>query len=242
MSAPISRKVAMKPMRVGFSNTPSTMTSEPGRDQRRGDDEGRRARVGGNGDVPAFELGVAPDRDGAGAARRHPRRQISAPKWMSMRSVWSRVGTRLDHGGAARRMQAGQQHGRLHLRRRHRQVVDGWARDRTCRAPRSGSVRRSSSTRRPMVCSGASTRPMGRRRKRRVAGELHRHVMACDHPEHEAAAGAGIAEVERAAGAAQAAHPLALDRERCRSRGRLRRQAPLRPWPWPSRRRPRAGR
>ena len=53
----------------------------------------------------------------AGATR------TSAPKWRSMRSVWSRVGLGLDHGGLARGVEAGQQDGGLHLRRGDRQAV-----------------------------------------------------------------------------------------------------------------------
>ena len=47
----------------------------------------------------------------------------SAPKWRSMRSVWSRVASRLDDGRGAGRMQPGEQHGRLDLRRGDRQAI-----------------------------------------------------------------------------------------------------------------------
>ena len=48
----------------------------------------------------------------------------------------------------------------------------------------------------------------------RIAGEFDLHVVAGDDAEHQPAAGAGIAEIERRGRRAQAAHPLALHRDR----------------------------
>ena len=45
-------------------------------------------------------------------------RRICAPAAWSMSSVWSRVGTRLDHGRRARRVEAGEEDRGLHLRAR----------------------------------------------------------------------------------------------------------------------------
>ena len=93
------------------------------RDQRGGDHEGGRAWIARHGDARAIELGVAAnghrprslpailgDQFGAEIAE-HALGMIAARQ-------------RLDHGGAARRMHAGEQHRGLNLRRRYRQVVD----------------------------------------------------------------------------------------------------------------------
>ena len=68
------------------------MTSEPGHDQRRDQRKGRRGRVARHDDRRRGELGLALDGDPAAAALGRARSSTAAPKWRSMRSVWSRVG------------------------------------------------------------------------------------------------------------------------------------------------------
>ncbi len=116
---------------------------------------------------------------------------------------------RFDDCGAARRMHAGKQDGRLHLRRGHRKVVDdGKEVLRAAHHERQGRALRLTVG---LQAHGGQRRkhpPHGPAPQGRIAGEFDLHVVARDHAEHEPAPGAGIAEVERRGRRAQAAHPL----------------------------------
>ena len=93
------------------------------RDQRGGDHEGGRAWIARHGDARAVQLGVAAD-----GHRARPLPAILGDQ-LGPEIAKHALGViaarqRLDHGGAARRVHAGEQHRGLHLRRWHRQVVD----------------------------------------------------------------------------------------------------------------------
>ena len=127
-----------------------------------------------------------------------------------MRSVWSRVAsgsiTVVSPGG----MQAGDQHGRLDLRRRHRQLVLDRDQIGACRGCVSGSVSPApSSTSQPHLPQRLEHPAHRSPRQRGIAGQAHGHVVAGDHAHHQAHAGAGIAEIEVACRLLQAAHAAA---------------------------------
>ena len=86
-----------------------------------------------------------------------------------MRSVWSRDGAGLAHGGGAVGVEAGEEERRLDLRRGHRRVVldaaraaPGAADDRAAGRPRPACCPRCPSTRAPIARSGSATRRIGR--------------------------------------------------------------------------------
>ena len=82
----------MSPVRNGLRPTPSMVTSEPGTMQRRDQRERGRGRVARHDDRRRGELGLALDGDALAAAFVRLGRSTVAPKWRSIRSVWSRVG------------------------------------------------------------------------------------------------------------------------------------------------------
>ena len=92
MSAPISAGTSNSPVRDGLSPTPSIVTSDPGTISAA--TSGKAAEDGSPGTTigAAVELGLALDRDPPTAAALGLARTV-APKWRSMRSVWSRVGS-----------------------------------------------------------------------------------------------------------------------------------------------------
>ena len=171
MSAPISRNVSMKPAarRVhqhAFEHDVGARRRSGG-----GDGEGGGARIAGNGDGAPMQLGIAADGDGAACRPPRPSTEISAPKWLSMRSVWSRVGIgsiTVVRPGACRPASSTADFtcadGDRQRRRR-------WGRGRACRVTVSGKVVRSSSPvgRAPCAAAASSTRPWagGRARHRR---------------------------------------------------------------------------
>ena len=131
-----------------------------------------------------------------------------APKYRSISSVWSRLASDLDHGGLARRGEAGEQHCRLDLGRRDRGPVDdrqrvARARKRDRQPPALRRHRRSGSHQRQRI-EDATHRP-GAQRGVAVEGRGDR---AARHGAHDQpATGAGIAEIEGASGAAKPATP-----------------------------------
>ena len=142
------------------------------------------------------KLGVAAHRDGAGARPSILDGKLRAEKTEHALGMVARR-QRLDHGGAARRMQAGEQHRGFDLRRGHGKVVDDGQQVAVPRTT-SGSVAWSSS-------ASVSKSHRGERRQhaahrpspeRCIAGKFDLHVVAGDDAEHQPAAGAGIAEIE----------------------------------------------
>ncbi len=81
-------------MRSGFSITPSIVTSEPGTISAATSGKGGRGGVGRHDDLGAAQLRLA--RRARCARPPAPVRSTRtvAPKWRSMRSVWSRVASR----------------------------------------------------------------------------------------------------------------------------------------------------
>ena len=128
----------------------------------------------------------------------------------------------LDHGGRAGRGEAGQQHRRLELRRRHRRLV--FDRDRIARAlqrhRQPAALARSRSVRAPIRSSGSRMRRIGRLRRLASPSKVAVIGQPATAPIDQAAAGAGIAEIERRRAARQS--------RRRRRRGRARRRSPVR--------------
>jgi hypothetical protein len=105
---------------------------------------------------------------------------------------------RLDDCGAAGRMHAGKQDGRLHLRRGHGKFVDdGQEVLRAAHDERQGRALRVALSLQAHGGQRCKHPPHGPAPQGRIAGEYDLHVVARDHAEHEPAPGAGIAEVER---------------------------------------------
>ena len=222
-SAPISRSVVNSPVRSGLVITPSSTMSEPGTISAA--TIGKAAEDGSAGTATwrGGQLGLA------FSAMRRPCAPSGSDHDLGAEMAQHALGVvagrlLLDHGGVARRGQAGQQHRRFDLRGGDRRAVDD--RDRIARAfSVSGSRPPSalSTTRAPICSSGSSMRPIGRVAQRGVAVERRRDRAAGDGAHHQAAAGAGIAEIERRRRAAakpptptpwtrQAPSPGALDR------------------------------
>ena len=124
--------------------------------------------------------------------------RTSAPKWRSMRSVWSRVAsasTTMVSPGAAK---PGEQHRGLELRRRRRRLVDD--RDRIARArqgQRQPAAIADAEHARAHAFQRIEHAPHRPRAQRGIAVEGRRDRAARHRAHHQAAAGAGIAEIER---------------------------------------------
>ena len=141
-------------------------------DQRRHQREGGRGRIARHDEIGGRRARARPRGGCAGRRRRSARPRTVAPKWRSMRSVWSRVGSGSIDRGLAGRVQPGQQHRRLHLRRRHRQRVgDRHRRRRADHAPAAAARRRARRSARPSRASGSATRAHRPAAQRGVAGE-----------------------------------------------------------------------
>ena len=119
---------------------------------------------------------------------------------------------RLDHRGHARRVQGGEQHGRLDLRRGHRHAVfDGCGTLRPAERQRhavAGGGVEHLHAHQPQRIEHAAHRPL---RQRGVADEGRPHVVGADEAHGQARAGAGIAEIERGDRLQQAAVADAAD-------------------------------
>ena len=122
MSAPISISVVSRPERSGLVITPSTTMSEPG--VMSAATIGKAAEEGSAGTMTG--LGLSSGRPCRVMRRPSPSisTRTSAPKWASIFSVWSREASALDDRGRAARVEAGEQHGRLDLRRGDGRAVD----------------------------------------------------------------------------------------------------------------------
>ncbi len=159
-----------------------------------------------------------------------------------MRSVWSRVGSGSIDAGLARRVEPGEQHRRLHLRRRHRQAVGRSAAGSARRSPPAAAGRRRGrGTRAPMRDSGSVTRAIGRRRSEASPVKKAVNGWVASDAQQQPRAGAGIAEIEHVLGLGEAAdadarrpastpsavaldrrRPARASRRRCAARPRLR--------------------
>ena len=95
------------------------------RHQQRGDERKGRRGLGSPGtvSVAGFKLRLTGNGDRAAAVRVRLDADARRRRWRSMRSVWSRARRGLDDTGFPRRVEAGEQHRRLHLRRGHRQPI-----------------------------------------------------------------------------------------------------------------------
>ena len=132
-----------------------------------------------------------------------------------MFSVWSRVASGSSTRVMPRRVQPGQQHRRLHLRRRHRHAV--FQRQRALARPRSPSGSRPPSReakRAPQADSGSITRRIGRPRRLASPVITANSRMAGQDAAQQPRRGAGVAHVQ---------HVRRLDAgRRCRGRRRAR--------------------
>ena len=165
-SAPISSRVANRPVRSGLSPTPWTVTASPGRSAPR--PAGRRRRTG----RPARHVGAPRQRLAAGEADQ-PAAGVGARRRPSRRNgaACSRCGRgwlRARSPGHAGGVQAGQQHRRFHLGGGHRAGV-----------VQRQQAARPSGERQASAGAGAKRAPIGGQR--------------VQHPAHRPAAQAGVA-------------------------------------------------
>ena len=214
-----------------------------GHDQSRHQRKRRRGRIGRHHDIGRLELGLALQRDAAAVLAMRLAGQLGAEMFQQPFGVVAGR-LRFDHRGLARRGEARQQHRRLELRRRHRRFVDD--RDRI-----GGALQRQ---RQPAAFGGfeharahllqriehAPHRPLA---QGGVAVEGRGHRRAGHRADRQPAAGAGIAEIERAGRLREAADADAVNPPQA-----LGRRAPAgrraRAWPrrYAARPRPPAGR
>ena len=208
----------MRPVRSGFIITPLRITSEPGTS---------RAATSGN----AAEDGSAGTVTGRGASSGWPvsvmRRPFFswpptgstgttstrtwAPKWASIFSVWSRVGSASITTVSPGAESPAKQRRRLQLRRRNRRLEHD--RHRIARArerQRQAAVRRSERARADALqrIEHALHRPAA---QRSIAVERRRNRAAGDGAERKPAAGSGIAEIECICRLGKAADADAMD-------------------------------
>ena len=197
MLPPISCSVSSRPVRVGFISTFSIRMSEPGTISPA--TSGKPADDGSPGTAIVWPLSLPwPSMRMCLTPSRSVSTSILAPKPFSIFSVWSRVMTGSITVVTPRRVQAGEQHRRLHLRRGHRHAV----------ADRRGGFRSAQRDRHAVAgrrlqhlhahfaqrIEHAAHRPL---RQRGVADEGRFHVVGADQTDGETRAGAGIAEIER---------------------------------------------
>ena len=209
--APIARSTSRNAVRRGFRSTPSMRTSESGRMSAA---TTRKAAL----ETSPGHVTSRTQRQAAGArssARaRHARR--ATPKAGSRRSVWSRLGARLEHRRLALGLQPGEEDRRLHLRARHLQVPRA---PRAAGRPRSSAAaaRRWSSTRAPMARSGtrhALHRPAA---QRRVAVSTERNGRPASTPASMRSVDPELPASRGPGGARQASGPSpAIDHVRAR--------------------------
>ena len=167
-------------------------------DQRRHQREGGRGRIARHGDRAARRACPRPSMRMWRTPSASVSTSRSAPKPVSIFSVWSRVMTGSIDRGDARRVEAGEQHGGFDLRGRHRHaVVDR----RGAPGPRSVSGRRSPWPRLQHLRADRAQRiehaPHGPLGQRGIADEGGLNVIGADQPHGQPRAGAGIAEIER---------------------------------------------
>ena len=134
----------------------------------------------------------------------------SAPKWASIFSVWSREASASITVVDAAGVEAGEQHGRLDLRRGdrravedRRRVADALQHDRAAPALR---LRQDLRPHQPQRVENPAHRPLA---QRGVAVEGRGDPMAADDAHHQPRAGAGVAEIERGARGKQRAESRA---------------------------------
>ena len=121
MLAPISRSVAIRPVRSGLVITASSDQLGARHDQRGDQRERRRGRIGRHHHVRRLELRLTGKRDAAAVLAIRLGRHLGAEMLEHAFGVVARR-FRFDHGGLARRGQPRQQHRRFQLRRRHRRL------------------------------------------------------------------------------------------------------------------------
>ena len=140
-------------------------------------------------------------------------------------------GLRLDDGRGARRVQAGNQHGRLDLRRGDRQpVLDRQQVGAAANGERQ-RVLAALLDLEPHLHQRLEHAAHGPARQRGVARQAHAHVVAGKHAHHQPHAGARVAEVEVAAGLGQAADAAAQHLPGARRPCAPGSPAPAAPWP-----------
>ena len=180
MRAPMRSSTSSSPVRRGLSADVVDRQLGAGQQRRRDDERRGRGEVAGHVDLAELRA-ARPGRRRRGVACRVTR----TPAASSISSVWSRVGSGSTTVVWPRRVQAGEQHARLHLRARHRQLVADPAQ--LAALDRRAAACRRSSRRVAPICAqrlgdrapsggGAATRrrsarsgPPGRRGSRRAA-------------------------------------------------------------------------
>ena len=180
------------------------------RDQPGDHEERGRRRVAGHGHVARRQFGLAGQRDPAGAVGLDADVQRGAEvAHQPLGVIARRFG--FDHGGGARRVEAGEQHRRFDLRRRHGQAVD----DRQRIVAAGHAERQAHAVARDDLRADRGERLGDTAHRTRaqagVAGELAGDRVARDDTHQEAHAGAGVAHVERRGGLGQAADADAVN-------------------------------
>ena len=120
-------------MRSGFIIMPSMTTSEPGTISARHQREGAGRRIGRHDDVARVQVRPALERDSPAVRPVRRAGDAGAEIGEHLFRVVAR-GLRLDDGGAAGRVEPGEQDGGFELRRGHGRAVFDRARARSCRA------------------------------------------------------------------------------------------------------------
>ena len=236
MSPPISRSSSNRPVRSRVHPDALDPKLRARDDQGRDGEEGGGRGVAGDGERLRPQAPASPRRTISS-----PSTAMSAPNSFSIRSLWSRVGDRLDDPGEAGDVERGEEQGRFHLRRGDVHAVGERAPPGRGRARSAAAGRRAPSPpRAPIRRSGAATRSIGRRDseespvKAAAIGwrgdEAHqqpRRSAAIAHVERAARAGAGRrlptpSTVQAAAVAGRSARPSPAARRRWRGRRRRR--------------------
>ena len=178
---------------------------EPGDDHERGG-----AWIGGDGDGLRLQLGPPDEADDGGAVRRALDGEIGAEALQHPLGMVARR-HRLDDGGDAFDIEAGQQHRRLHLRGRHGHAID----DRGHRVGAADGQRQAIAGARddlgahlPQRLQHAAHRPP---RQRGIADEGGGEGMGAGDPDAKPHAGAGIAEIDDSLRFQQAAGSQPVD-------------------------------
>ena len=173
MPAPISRRVVSSPVRSALVITASRISSRARHDQRGDQRKRRRGRIGRHRHHRRLKLRLADERDAAAVLAIWLDADLGAEMLEHALGVVARR-LRLDHRGFARRGEAGQQHRRFQLRRRHRQLVGD--RDRIARADAASAA--AGRPRRPRSHARPSSPAARARAASAACARMHRRRMS----------------------------------------------------------------
>ena len=123
MSAPISRKVVISPVRSGFVMTSVRTTSEPGTISAATIGNAAEEGSAGTRSPGRTKLGLAPERDAAACRPRRPTDDVGTEMGEQALGVVAACFA-LDHGGLSRRGEPREQYRGFDLRRGNRRTID----------------------------------------------------------------------------------------------------------------------